>query len=83
MAINNQNINTPIVNENLKPTQVFFRFLASITSFVNNTPVILDGSGTPEGNVTAKFKTQYWDTLNSKLYFKSTATGNTGWVALN
>ena len=83
MAINIPNIITKIVNEKGQLTQVFFRMFSDLVTFVNNQPVTLDFAGTPEGNVTGRFKDQCWDTVNSKLYFKSTATGNTGWVALN
>lgn len=83
MAINIPNIFTRAVNETGQLTQVYFRLFSDLITFVNNQPVTLDFDGSPEGNVTARFKDQCWDTTNSKLYFKSTATGNTGWVALN
>ena len=83
MAINIPNIFTKVVNEKGQFTQVFFRLLSTIVQFINDSPVTLDFAGSPEGNVTARYKDQCWDTINSKLYFKSTATGDTGWVALN
>lgn len=83
MAISIININTKIVSKNLKATQVFFRRLSDLIFFANNAPVILDFAGSPEGNVTARFKDQCWDTVNDKLYFKSTVSGDTGWVILN
>lgn len=83
MAINLPNIIAKIVNAEMQPTQVFYRLLSSLVDFLNNQPVILDFNGNPEGNVTARFKDQCWDTANNKLYFKSTSTGNTGWVVLN
>ena len=83
MAINIPNIFTKAVNEVGQFTQVFFRLLSDLITFVNKQPVTLTFAGTPEGNVTARFKDLCWDTVNSKLYFKSTVTGDTGWVALN
>ena len=83
MAINIPNIGTESVRETGRFTQVWFRFLSDLVTFVNNQPVTLDFAGTPEGNVIGRFKDQCWDTDNDVLYFKSTATGNTGWVALN
>ncbi len=83
MAINTPNISAKAVNETGRLTQVFFRLLSALVDFANNTPLTLDFAGSPEGNVQGRFKDQCWDTVNSKLYFKSTATGNTGWVALN
>jgi hypothetical protein len=83
MAISTPNINFKFVNENGQATQAFFLPYSELIKFVNEQPVTLDFAGSPEGNVTARFKDQCWDTINEKLYFKSTATGNTGWVALN
>lgn len=83
MAINIPNIFTKVVNETGQLTQVYFRMFSDLITLVNSQPVTLDFAGSPEGNVTARFKDQCWDTVNSKLYFKSTATGDTGWVALN
>ena len=83
MAINIPNIRAESVKETGRFTQVWFRFLSDLVTFVNKQPVTLDFAGTPEGNVNGRFKDQCWDTVNSKLYFKSTATGSTGWVALN
>ena len=83
MAINIPNIFTKVVNEQGQFTQVFFRLLSAIVQFTNDSPVILVFAGSPEGNLIGRYKDQCWDTINSKLYFKSTATGDTGWVALN
>lgn len=83
MVISTLNINTMFVEKTLKPTQVFFRRISDLINFANNQPVILDFAGSPEGNKSARFKDQCWDTVNDKLYFKSTPTGDTGWIALN
>ena len=83
MSISIPNIITRVVNDTGQLTQVYFRLFSDLITLVNNQPVTLDFAGSPEGNVTARFKDQCWDTVNSKLYFKSTATGDTGWVALN
>ena len=83
MAINKPDVNAMAVRENGKLTQVYFRLLAAIVDALNTSPVTLDNAGSPEGVVTGRFKDQCWDTVGSKLYFKSTTAGNTGWVALN
>lgn len=83
MAINIPNIKVQFVNDLGKATRAFFTSLSSLFTFVNNQPVTLDFAGSPEGNLNGRFKDQCWDTTNNKLYFKSTATGNTGWVVLN
>ena len=83
MAISIPNIITKAVNDTGQLTQVWFRLFSDLITFVNNQPVTLDFAGTPEGNVIGRFKDQCWDTDNDVLYFKSTATGTTGWVALN
>lgn len=83
MAINTPNISAQAVGEDGKFTQAFFRLFSTLIKFVNDQPVTLDFAGSPEGNLTARFKDQCWDTVNDKLYFKSTATGDTGWVVLN
>lgn len=83
MAINIPNVQAKAVKEDGTLTQVFFRLLSQLVNFTNNNPVILDYAGSPEGNLDGRYKDQCWDTINSKLYFKSTATGDTGWVALN
>jgi len=83
MAIEKPNIIAKMVGELLQPTQIYFRIISALIDFANSSPVTKDFAGSPEGNVTAKFKDQCWDTVNNKLYFKSTATGDTGWVILN
>jgi len=83
MAINIPNIGAKLVEETRQPTQVFYRLLSSLIDFSNKQPIILDFAGSPEGSLNGRFKDQCWDTVNSKLYFKSTTTGNTGWVTLN
>jgi hypothetical protein len=45
--------------------------------------VLFSGSGSPEGVVTASAPAIYIDLANTaepKLYFKTSGTGNTGWV---
>lgn len=83
MAINIPNISAMAVKATGHFTQPWFRLFSDLIAFVNKQPVTLDFAGTPEGNLNGRFKDQCWDTVNSKLYFKSTATGNTGWVLLN
>lgn len=45
---------------------------------------LFSGAGSPEGVITAKPGSQYWNTSGGApgaVYFKETGTGNTGWVA--
>lgn len=42
----------------------------------------LEGSGSPEGSVTADAGATYWDSTNQALYVKDSGTGNTGWKAV-
>ena len=51
MAINIPSIKAKIVTEDLKPTQVFFRLISSITSFINEQPIILDFPDIIEDNI--------------------------------
>lgn len=47
-------------------------------------PDFLEGDGTPEGSVTAKRGTRYYNRTGGAgtyLYVKTSTTGNTGWVA--
>jgi hypothetical protein len=51
-----------------------------------SSPAWFQGSGTPEGSVTAPIGSYYSNTsgsLNTSLYIKESGTGNTGWVAVN
>lgn len=42
--------------------------------------LMLSGSGSPEGSVTANNSRQYFDTAGPALYVNPTAGANTGWV---
>lgn len=77
--INTPNITTAFVDKDGKPTQLFFRVIEALVN-----QQILDGTGSPEGVLTAPFKARYWDNSAQKLYFKSTPREDAfGWVALN
>ena len=78
--LNNQTQSTAIVDKQGKPTIAFFTLLEGIVNLE-----ILDGTGTPETFVKARFKTWYVDTANAPatvdVYFKSTNESvATGWV---
>lgn len=48
--------------------------------------VMIVGTGSPEGSVTANESRQYYDTsggAGSRFYVNSTVGANTGWVAIN
>ena len=44
---------------------------------------LMQGSGSPEGVVTAAKGIMYADVDNAALYIKSTSTGNTGWIMIS
>ena len=52
--------------------------------FGDTGPIIIDGTGTPEGSVTAPIGSLYLRTdggTNTAIYRKESGTGNTGWIA--
>lgn len=56
----------------------FANWTEEVTSRINL--MLIDGSGTPEGNVNARKLTLYYDNVNENLYIKSTDLGSsTGW----
>lgn len=63
------------------PTQVTAEFLEQVARLLEALQ-IASGSGTPESVVTAGLEKLYRDTATNTLYIKTTATGNTGWVAV-
>ena len=80
--LNNQTQSTAIVDKQGKPTIAFFTLLEGLVNLE-----ILDGTGTPETSVKARFKTLYVDTTNAPttvdVYFKSTNESvATGWVKI-
>lgn len=48
----------------------------------SGTDEVIQGSGSPEGVVTAEPATVYWDTAGEALYWKETGSGDTGWIQL-
>lgn len=55
---------------------------AQSTGLKWSTSLTLEGSGSPEGVVTASVGSEYRDTTNGVLYVKVTGAGNTGWSSL-
>lgn len=70
-------ISTGVTEEN-KFTQPWFRLIEALVSMQ-----VYDGNGSPEGVFDAGFKAWYLDTATQRVYLKTTATGNTGWIAIN
>lgn len=67
------------IKENKTPENAFARAIISLVD-----QQVLDGDGSPEGQLKAPYKATYWDFTNQKLYFKSTpVTEAFGWVSLN
>ena len=76
-----------------QPVYIQEAVIASVTGLGNtpdhdtgiiNVPRVLDGTGTPEGVVTAGIGTLFLRTdggASTTLYVKESGTGNTGWVA--
>jgi len=60
----------------------FAQDIISADRFTFNTgpQTLFNGSGTPEGSVTAPVGSFYWDNTTGNTYRKSSGTGNTGWV---
>jgi hypothetical protein len=50
--------------------------LATLNALQN---ILFQGTGTPEGNITASQGALYSDITSAELYIKTTLTGNTGW----
>ena len=72
----NQTYGTSIVDGQGRPTVEFCTLIEGLVEFE-----FLDGLGTPEGVVNAKFKVWYIDTTNNDIYIKTTNKSvNTGWV---
>ena len=70
------------LNPNGTPTLRFAEWIEEITRQVNDS-IMLSGSGSPEGVITAHPKKLYMDTSGTAgniLYVKQTGTGNTGWI---
>ena len=71
-----------IANGSGSPTLRFSEYLREMTRLVNlNTPI--QGTGSPEGVLTAEVSQRYMDTAGASetvLYIKQTGAGNTGWV---
>ena len=75
-TLNNQTYGTSLVDKQGMPTIEFFNLIEAMASYE-----MLDGSGSPEGVVKAKFKVWYIDTDNDDTYIKTTRESvNTGWV---
>lgn len=72
----NQTYGTNIVDKNGRPTTEFFTLLESLVGLE-----IIDGKGTPEGQVKARFKSLYIDVDTSVVYIKTTKESEiNGWV---
>lgn len=72
----NQALGTTIVDSQGRPTTEFFTLLEGLVNLE-----VLDGSGTPESVVAARFKTLYIDTATNDVYIKTTNDSvKTGWV---
>ncbi|MES0329155.1 MAG: hypothetical protein ABUK06_02590 [Dehalococcoidales bacterium] len=65
-----------------KPSERFAGWVGEITDQINfNT--VAEGSGSPEGVLTADITKLYMDTAGTAgniLYVKKTGNGNTGWI---
>lgn len=62
----------------------FVRWLSTLRQRLLTVPENFEGDGTPEGTVSAPAGSRYFNRTGapgSYLYVKTTATGNTGWVA--
>ena len=72
-----------IIQENGTSNLYFEDFLFNLVNFAKNR--MLEGDGSPEGVVEAPKRSQYFDRTGgagARLYYKTTDTGNTGWVVV-
>ncbi len=63
----------------------FLRWLETVREIIRTTPEFRTGTGTPEAVESAPRGTFFIRTdggAGENLYFKTTDTGNTGWVAV-
>lgn len=73
-----------IVDQSGLPSNVMQGWIESVTALLNALG-IQEGTGSPEGVVTANAKKLYFRTDGSPgtyLYFKTTDNSDTGWVAI-
>ena len=62
----------------------FLKWLEELVRSYRGVPGFLEGTGSPEGVVDAVRGTRFFRTdgaAGTTLYYKSTVSGNTGWVA--
>lgn len=62
----------------------FIRWLEQLRNVIRPIPNFYEGAGSPEGVVTARRGSHYFNTSGGAgtwSYIKTTNTGNTGWVA--
>jgi len=71
------NYSFSITTQDGKPTQAFYLAINDLVTQQTH-----DGSGSPEGVLAAGEKARYWDRDNNDLYFKTTPTGDIGWILL-
>lgn len=72
--------NQPLVQGDFS-TQTAAEFFEQVARLLEALQVA-NGTGTPEGSLTAGLEKLYRDTATNTVYIKTTATGNTGWVAV-
>lgn len=53
--------------------------ITAVTAFAGYITVV-NGSGTPNGVLTAEIGQIYTDTANGNVWIKTSGTGNTGWI---
>lgn len=62
----------------------FLRWIETLRLTLRPIPTFLEGDGSPEGAVEGTLGDRYYrrdGTAGTYLYVKTSATGNTGWVA--
>lgn len=71
-----------IIDDGGNPTLRFSEYLREMTRLVNlNTPI--QGTGSPEGVITAEISQRYMDTAGASeavLYIKKAGSSDTGWI---
>jgi len=76
-SINLVSYSFSITSKEGKPTQAFYLAIDALVTQQTH-----DGEGSPEGVLSAGEKARYWNRDNDDMYFKTTPTGNAGWILL-
>jgi hypothetical protein len=72
--------NSPATNDTFTVGNITWQYDGTKWKILTSSGGFLQGSGSPEGSVTAGIGMLYGDTSGGRLWVKAKGTGNTGWV---